>query len=529
MEGCSEGHTETLEFAHHQRNRHSETLAEPLRPVPIHILLQQREGTGIRLNRSQLNHHPRFKLAVPFSSLETSSSEAVLGLDSEGQYAVALADTDCGLALKFYGVPSRDKLERRRMRRLTCIAPLLQTVCLRVPKQDGFHQVARVANVSVQIVTSSDWKIGVAIIHDAKNRYETQDDGDLGNLVLFEFPSSTAPDASIPMLSSLICPNVRIGGHDDFTIRNRLWKTKCIPVHRQHSNTSSIATHTTDQAGYLFLHDEDDGFRLSWIVSNCQTEKNLKLLSDSTMPKQSSRDDIVTRVIDSSWEPSDPIVAPSVHVAMEAYLHVDALLDEIRSMRKDVFHYNDLKYPDFYYRLISVEPSGRVALIVVVFSNQVQRRHIAKRARQFPTSVGVFLQVDLFTQAYREIEWGQCSYKLDTGSLRGWASLLALNRRMKDQHLGPFCLENPVKRIECNDWTPFLVEENMGREPSSPVIWNRYLKDLKSSKMKPISPPKIPYSMLYPDADVLSNQAVRRGIPVSSLICRSGVTELVYK
>jgi hypothetical protein len=141
----------------------------PRRVVPLHALLKQRECTARRLNCSHLPQ--RFKVSVPFSRLETPRSEAVLGLDCEGQYAVALAGTDGGLALKFYGVPSRDQIERRRTKRLPCMSPLLQTVRLNMPLQDGFHHESLVANFSVQIVTSNDWKIGVAIIRHSKSSY----------------------------------------------------------------------------------------------------------------------------------------------------------------------------------------------------------------------------------------------------------------------------------------------------------------------------------------------------------------------
>jgi hypothetical protein len=144
----------------------------PRRVVPLHALLQQRECTARRLNCSHLPR--RFKLSVPFSHLETPYSEAVLGLDCEGLYAVALAGTDCGLALKFYGVPSRDQLERRRTKRLPCISPLLQTVRLNMPLQDDFQHESPVADFSVQIVTSNDWKIGAAIVRHSKISYFTR-------------------------------------------------------------------------------------------------------------------------------------------------------------------------------------------------------------------------------------------------------------------------------------------------------------------------------------------------------------------
>ena len=354
-----------------------------------------------------------------------------------------------------------------------------------------------------------------------------KDDEELGNLVLFAFPSTLSQTATIPMIPTMTCSNVRIGGKDDFTMRNRLWKTSCIPVHSLHENRH-IATHISNQSSYLFLHDEDDGFRLSWIADKRVSLGDLKSISDSTLNNHPTRDDIITRVLDSSWEQSSSLNSPYIQVVMEAFFHADALVDEIRSKRREVFHYNDIKCPDFHYRLISVSPCGREIKIVLVFSNHVRQLQVVKKARPFPTSVGVFVQIDLFTQAYREIEWGQCGYQLDSTSLRGWASLLALNRRMQDQRLGPFSLAKCPKWVECNDWSPFLIEENSEGEPASHVTWSQYLTDMKSTKIKVMTPPKIPYSMLYPDADVFSNDAVRMGRPVSTLKCRSGVTELIY-
>jgi hypothetical protein len=148
-------------------------------------------------------------------------------------------------------------------------------------------------------------------------------------------------------------------------------------------------------AGYLLLHDEDDGFRLSWVVDKRHSFGDLIPLSKSTLPTTPKRDDIVTLVHDSSWEQSSTEKSLNLHVVMEAYLHVDALLDEIRSKRPDIFHYDELKCPDFYYRLISMSSCGRVAQIVVVFSNQLQRLQSVKKVRRLPDSIGVFLQIDM--------------------------------------------------------------------------------------------------------------------------------------
>lgn len=148
----------------------SEDLRHPLRRVPLHILLQQRESKGQCLKVSQLKQYPSFKSSVPFSRLETPQSEAVLGVDTSGQYVVALAGTDLGLALKFYGIPSRDKLEGRPIAKIPCMSPLLQTVRLTIPLQD-FGHTASIADVSVQVVASRDWRVGVAIVHTPRSRY----------------------------------------------------------------------------------------------------------------------------------------------------------------------------------------------------------------------------------------------------------------------------------------------------------------------------------------------------------------------
>ena len=154
----------------HEIEYPSEDRQQPQRRVPLQILLQKRERTGHRLNIAQLKQNPSFKSSIPFSSLETPQSEAVLGLDTSGQYAVALAGTDLGLALKFYGIPSRDKLEGQRHSRIPCMSPLLQTVRLTIPLQE-FGHIASISDVSVQVVASNDWKVGVAIINPPKSTY----------------------------------------------------------------------------------------------------------------------------------------------------------------------------------------------------------------------------------------------------------------------------------------------------------------------------------------------------------------------
>lgn len=133
-------------------------------------------------------------------------------------------------------------------------------------------------------------------------------------------------------------------------------------------------------------------------------------LKDGSLPIRPSRDDIITPVSDeekSSWEelqmpsgssPSSPFVAfQELSVAAEAYLHIEALLDDIRARRPNLFRHQGSRFPLYVYDLISLSDDGRMILLVLAF----EKVEAAGDKRM----VGVVLRIDLYTQHYEEVRW----------------------------------------------------------------------------------------------------------------------------
>jgi hypothetical protein len=320
-------------------------------------------------------------------------------------------------------------------------------------------------------------------------------------------------------------------------MRNLLWTTNIIP--HGESDSSSLCTKVLQLPGYLFLNDEEDGFRMTWVVIAGWNDKE-DYVAPLPPPPKTSRHDIITKSDEVAWEEvfskrycgqlETPVGAcqNSLEIAFEAYFRVDALLDDILSHRKDAFGYHTNSVPNFHYNLISLE-NGRTATMVIVFGRSFQSSSGLGSRRS--SSVGVFLQFDIFTQAYKETGWVQHSALPDAPFLRKWSNVLAMNRRMKDQAVGPFC--HGVERdsvVDRFDWSKFYNDTNNDYDDSQdadPQVWGNYLSRAKTTTIP--KPPKcISCVSLFPDCELITNDAVRSAKPVPSIRSRNSTTEFVY-
>lgn len=316
-----------------------------------------------------------------------------------------------------------------------------------------------VATVPVGILLSGD--IGVARIQHSSNDL----DDAIGTMVLFHL--ETGATAS--------CPNVRFGGGHTHNY-NLLWKVNQVP-HDTTQTPLHLCTHVKRvAAGHLILNDEDDGYRLTWTIAQSYPNDELQVIQSSHSPHNNKptitstiRDDLVVR--EETWQQQGGEM-----IACEAFLCIEAVLDDIRARRKTVFSYNN-HIPGFFYNLVSVDVSGRYLTVAICFSNLSPKT-------KTPSSIAVMVQVDVYTQSYQELEWAQRQKTPPSSErLKLWSQQFALERRRKEVSLEAEVDKNSLDEIQ----------------------------------------------QLYPDCDVLSNAAVRQEVPVQVLRCRSGTTELVYQ
>ncbi len=396
-----------------------------------------------------------------------------------------------------------------------------------------------------------------------------QDEDTLGAIVIFETPIRCRGSK---MSRTCRLNNVSIGWWNSFTIRNALWPTTVVPVREDEKLVDSKCIDSDTAPHYLFRHvrtvlsahvlfnDEDDGFRITWIVvdenagPSCCSNPGIPTVTDISPNKiQPTRIDIVTRSEGDIWEEcwsdqttgcvvSDCEAEPchkGLNIAFEVYLHVDALLSEIISrrhmslFRKNPYHNERVFFmPDFFYNLVSVSPDSLNVVVVIVFSNK--EKMFMQSQKRIPSALGVFVEVNLSDQSYDELKWVQHPSCNDALSMKQWCNSLALNFRMTECRVGVFCLEKSELGQHMESWVcgthEYNVDEDLG-DDRNVQLWGHYLERRRSLVSQGLSaaPPKnISMSSLYPHCDVITNRAVYYGIPVKRIASRDSAIELIY-
>lgn len=434
---------------------------------------------------------------VSFTRLQTPTTEAVLGLDDAGDYVFGVHEGVNCLELVQRAIPSPSEP----------VAPLVQRIPLPCPDLDERDDL--VATVPIDILISGD--VGIARIQTYQSSDDDKDQILGGSVVCFNLKSGT----------TATCPTVRLGGSLT-TIRNFLWSVSQVPIISPGTVWSCHDAHQT--RAHLFLNDEYDGFRLTWLVSpnTCYPPSPL---SKSTL---SPRKDTANTTKPSFIELEQTWQGDSSMIAAEAYLHIDSLLHDIRSRRRQVFDYKSHIIPMFGYHLVSVDDSGRQVKLVICFSNPNQ-----------PSMFAVVVKIDVYTQSYQEIEWAQLvlqsgivpSRKEDR--LRSYSERFALHQRMKEMCIGPFALQPTktggglgVSRMTNGDWR-FLLDHSSNADHDERHDWHKVRIYERHAQVKEFAR-SVAMATLYPDCSLFTNAPVRLGLPVQVLKCRSGKTELVY-
>ena len=327
-------------------------------------------------------------------------------------------------------------------------------------------------------------------------------------------------------MSTFQCANVRIGAGLAFTTRNLLWRVHGIPCSSPNDDSISNVERSCDAVwnlpGYMFLNDEEDGYRMTWVTDSWNVQEagcENKLPTSPLANGIESTQAIVT--VEETWEAcrSERYTGSrryeketsGIRIAFEAFLHVDVLLNEITSRRKNFSN----RHPEYYYNLISVTCSGRIAELVITFILQDK-----------PGALGVFVRVDLFTGRFQEQEWIKSVGTHDIFSLRSWANAIALNRRMRGMRAGPYS----INAKHCIDWGRLCKESHFDLDQEDdfdPSIWKPYVGSAQTMLTQKV-PKHISFASLYPDCDLITNHAVTSKSPVSSLKSRGSPIQLVY-
>ena len=498
---------------------------------------------------------------IPFTRLGIPPSDAVLAVERNGDYILTLGnmdDTSSGLAFRFYGINSVASTRRRQKLRESQDAiesnhigvqraPLIQTTPLHCETKrllgatdsavdyeilDQRRDVSP-ATTPIELIVSKDWKVGVALLYPMKtddtSQIESQGIRSSASMVLFTLPRRQSPHRIMETGDEndvrFIFHFCKIPKLFSDSRRKMLWLVESIPKVDKRSLSYLLTP------GYLLVHDEGNGVRLTWatekyfLSSSCKYEVSAD--NHFKASRRATDVEIVSHQQDNSWMETrcnsmgEPIMqdqkinkeslSPQVSIANESFLHLDVLLSEVLSRRKGITEKN----PDFCSSLISVNRSGRIADFVIVFT---------RRKNECYENLGFFTKIDLFRGDFIELDWVRSKGKKDASSLRKWCNKLAVNRRMKDLRAGPFAVTDKYAldctRI-CKETFAFDNDEEDDYDES---YWREYAEGTKGSQ----APKLVTFSSLYPSCDIITNQAIINFEPVMSIRAKDSPLQIVY-
>jgi hypothetical protein len=348
---------------------------------------------------------------------------------------------------------------------------------------------------------------------------------------------------------------------DSFSKANRLFKTDCIPCKDEQppDNPHRLTRRLLELPGYLHFLDEKNGFLMTWISDTAWgiREANQRMdISWSPSGIQPKSNRVVTSVSPNMWkqnvsdresgakvpdidayssQQSDEFEHDKdgqISVNFTARLDVYRLLEDILLRRPTLvpgYDKNNVSistFPCFAFDLVAVTDGGKTVELVVAFEVGKDKG-----------SIGVVIGVDILTQSYNELQWGKgADVQYDPVSdsvtkLSTWCKNLALQRRMRQQRVGPYsCFPNHP-----SDWSWLCrgtSSELDQRDGWDTEIWQPLTLKLAASRrgvqLGRCSLAGLSQSLVYPDCELADNQAVITRLPVFSMKCSSGPTELVY-
>lgn len=330
---------------------------------------------------------------------------------------------------------------------------------------------------------------------------------------------------------------------------NLLWNVTFVPCNnRDYTHTSTLENNDPwnskkckllcnvikEIPAYLFILDEEDGYRLNWIslyhyradqTKNKTVGQNVHRKENSV--KWNKVENLVVSMndCDTGWRDCwsdrqtglkamlgpDHSTTPSIsnekalHVAFTAFLSMTALLQDILLRYPKFLKHSKTKayngcsidseqhqrsipiIPNYTYDVVSVTEGGQMIEVLLVFSAPDQscwyKKSIQQNEEYKSKSVGVFILIDLITQDYMELSWLKSNYSIDDDLVQ--ICRLALGRRRHSL--------------------------------TSTGTTNSIQHDIAA-----------PLELLYPDCQAIDNIAVRQQRPVLSIKARSSPIELYY-
>jgi len=382
----------------------------------------------------------------------------------------------------------------------------------------------------------------------------------MGNVIIA--PTPTSFNERMNFLVSYKCENVPMRGcKAAATIKNLLWPTNfypILPLMRTQDGRSSHGQEPTKNKvelkscrGYILFHDEEDGYRITWIHKKHRCNKTstqdapVKISQDVRFRFTSQRQSIITIIIEKTWETykSDPIsgraticdaasVIGNLCIPTEAYLHIDILLDSLlkRMLSKSSIQYatsNEMYpgflMPNFYYNLISVSDQGRTVTLVIVFDNErILIQLLNQESPSKAASIGVFIRLDLYDQSYEEIKLVQHPTQNNLSFLRNWCNNLAIHYRYNE--LG--CQEqNYIKQNVMSNRNDVIDGDNRLQKNKRFRGYGKVKKDVQRDYSYKAH---VDLSQMYSFCDETGNQAVLTASPVSKIKCIGAPVELRY-
>jgi hypothetical protein len=485
-------------------------------PLINRILLDTKDVVGSR--ETQKLWRPYCKQALKFSCLRKKIMDAVIGISPYGNYLVSL---ECAqfLTLRICGVPnSKDPLQS--------VAPLLLSIPLigstnmskEIGDNIGYGWQYSPEQCPLRVWLSSDERLGICMYR--KLWCHT------AHVVLFPLPPAIPTLGDGFLFYQLNHVHVPFQAKQDLSPIDDCNLLVCVPFCPCRKSASTFEGRKNkfwlcDQikqglVAYIFLIDEEDGFRTTWIqeslwndretffqyvlpVWECEkAEANTDNVSDHEQRRfkpyvvhSTVETRIVVQVseIDSGWEQiiSDPTIAkkcepysdemcrrmaPRFTIAFTGFLSITALLSDILTRRptlvNPVFCNLGSPLPNFTYHLIQVK-DGRIVEVLLVFS-------VGKVGSG---CVGVFVEVDLLTQDYQEMEW---------------------------------------IRHQAHD-TPPSTCAKLALDRHKSHTDNKAVETMTGDSLMEI---------LYPDCVVMDNKAIRRRFPTTFMSARSAPVSISY-
>lgn len=466
------------------------------------------------------------KHIIPFSALNTPSHDAVLALDRSGSYIISLSDTiiSCSqfasFSICFYAYPSPHRMTKSRLECNTSLKVLSIPLTTRKDGEDSFC----CSQIPVKILIAADGQIGIALFgksFQVESDPEQSQEEVLGYMTLFIPPgpgNMLNEHGTYTRYSNISLTKTM----NSYTIRNLLWKTNIVPFRGEikmetHRLTRSVKISST---AHVFFLDDEDNFLIHWIDFHSFHQIDDRYVMedsdhDTSKPTLCYDDPCMLpwndETLRSEDDPTLEGITKRPTVVYRAVLRMGVVLDDIIAHRQSLFG-KSISHFKYAYSLICLHSNGRNVDVVLSFTDP---RMIKSGKKTKNHAFAVLVSIDIFSQTYQQIQWYHHSNCTGTKKLQKWCDEIATHKRMIDMNIGPYCISETKK-----DFHAFKIqlhEENV-LDPSDwdPEIWSTDL------------PKAIAISSMYPNCDVVTNDAILKNAPVAEIKARDFPIHILY-